>query len=101
MTDNTNEQTTKEKKWGATIFIALLAAIFIFDAIDSYLHPKTPEQIKAESAAAAARSKTALEHTFMLSALCHQQVVCKKYGTARQECATAGDFNNCIKVKLG
>jgi hypothetical protein len=26
---------------------------------------------------------------------------CKKYGAVRQQCAVAGDFNNCIDIKMG
>jgi hypothetical protein len=33
--------------------------------------------------------------------LCHEQLVCTKYKDTRQECAVAGDFNNCINVKMG
>lgn len=27
--------------------------------------------------------------------------MCAKYGSARQECATAGNFDHCIAVKMG
>ena len=31
---------------------------------------------------------------------CLASYVCYRYSDARQNCATAGDFNNCIKVKM-
>ena len=33
--------------------------------------------------------------------LCRLKTVCKTYATVRQDCATAGNFNNCINVKMG
>jgi hypothetical protein len=33
--------------------------------------------------------------------LCHIKLVCAKYGAARQECAVAGNFDNCVNVKIG
>ena len=34
-------------------------------------------------------------------ALCNIASVCKKYGTVRQDCAVAGNFKNCVQVKMG
>jgi hypothetical protein len=34
-------------------------------------------------------------------AYCHQESACNQYSKARQECAVAGDFNNCVAVKVG
>jgi hypothetical protein len=33
--------------------------------------------------------------------LCHEHLVCTKHKDTRQECAIAGDFSNCINVKMG
>jgi hypothetical protein len=33
--------------------------------------------------------------------LCHLESVCENYSTVRQDCATAGNFDNCVKVKMG
>ena len=33
--------------------------------------------------------------------LCGAWNVCQDYSSARQACAVAGDFNNCLRVKLG
>jgi hypothetical protein len=34
-------------------------------------------------------------------ALCELRAVCEKYGATRLECATAGNFNTCLTVKMG
>ena len=33
--------------------------------------------------------------------LCDIRSICRRNTRARQECATAGDFQNCLQVKLG
>lgn len=33
--------------------------------------------------------------------LCHLKSMCFEYASARQACATAGNFDNCIMVKMG
>jgi hypothetical protein len=33
--------------------------------------------------------------------LCKAQTVCRRYAKARQECAIAGDFALCVRVKMG
>jgi hypothetical protein len=33
--------------------------------------------------------------------LCHFAAVCKKYDTVRLECATAGNFKTCLRIKMG
>jgi hypothetical protein len=33
--------------------------------------------------------------------LCHAQTICRHFAKARQECAVAGDLNNCVRVKVG
>jgi hypothetical protein len=47
-------------------------------------------QQKSEAAAARALQK----------AVCETVNVCKKYGTVRQDCAVAGNFKNCVQVKM-
>jgi hypothetical protein len=34
-------------------------------------------------------------------ALCRLKSICKQYGQVRQECATAGSFQTCVRVKMG
>ena len=72
----------------------------------------TPEQKAAEEAArleeeaarlnrqardpVAERQKTQLKQE-----LCHEAKACKKYSEARLECATAGNFKTCLRIKMG
>jgi hypothetical protein len=35
------------------------------------------------------------------SELCHQAAACKKYSEVREECATAGNFKTCARIKMG
>ena len=37
---------------------------------------------------------------FKLS-MCRAAAACKKYGSARLECARAGNIRNCLRVKMG
>jgi hypothetical protein len=63
--------------------------------------PETPAQANARLAAAqlqATVTRQAAERTKMLCAL---RATCSRYGEVRQQCAAAGDFKNCIRVKMG
>jgi hypothetical protein len=33
--------------------------------------------------------------------LCRQATACKKYSKVREECATAGSFKTCLRIKMG
>jgi hypothetical protein len=33
--------------------------------------------------------------------LCKVKSICAQYGHVRQDCATAGNFTNCMRVKMG
>ncbi len=36
-----------------------------------------------------------------ISFLCHVKSLCAQYSIARQQCAVAGNFDNCVSVKMG
>jgi hypothetical protein len=55
------------------------------------------EQVVADARAEAKR-KAALEQRKFL---CKVKSICAQYGEVRQGCATAGNFENCIRVKMG
>ena len=70
--------------------------------------PGTPEQIQARliNRHRAAEMQAANQQRAAAAAqrnrqLCMYEVICEKYGKVRQECATAGNFNTCIEVKMG
>jgi hypothetical protein len=33
--------------------------------------------------------------------VCRQMAICEQYGQLRQECAVAGNFQDCISAKMG
>jgi len=85
---------------GLVVLFALLGALFSWTR-DIPLLPRpqdTPEQIEARRIAAkeAKAAKAAWRN-----ATCKQMNSCQRYGVARQQCAVAGDFNNCIKIRTG
>ncbi|KAA3448058.1 hypothetical protein C7I87_24280 [Mesorhizobium sp. SARCC-RB16n] len=81
--------------------------------------PKTAAQVKLEQEHAAehaaaqakleqeqtaqreARAKADQQSQDHLTNLCKWVDLCREFGDARQACATAGDFQNCLNVKLG
>jgi hypothetical protein len=94
--------------WGA------LAIIIVFGVINSMINPppppapETPAQAEARIEAAqrltteqteqAARDKKNSDYR---DELCHVKLACQNYHTARQDCAVAGNFDNCVRVKIG
>jgi hypothetical protein len=69
--------------WAILIFIAIGTGVF-----DQYM--KTPSQTDQRVA-----QVTAVKH------LCKAIAECSDYANARQACATAGNFDTCMTVKLG
>lgn len=80
----------------------------------------TPEQIRAEAQESARREAEYQEHqartqqgenaarnadsrarAFQTAALCRQKSICTQYGQVRQECAIAGSFQTCVRVRMG
>lgn len=51
------------------------------------------ERLAIEQRAASANQRT--------RALCERQALCRKFGDARQACATAGNLKTCIDIKMG
>jgi hypothetical protein len=65
--------------------------------------PEQPEVVKAREAAAAterAKAKAREAAAVRLDELCERAKTCQRYGAARQQCAVAYDFNNCVKIKM-
>ena len=69
----------------ATVLVVALAAavLMLFDYVDR----RAPKNWQ-------------LDNTWKKT-LCRMPEVCTNYGATRLECATAGNFNNCIHVKMG
>jgi hypothetical protein len=70
----------------AAIVAAALFGIAMLWMLTSLRRASTPEVEKA---------------TAERTELCDREDFCEAYGETRQACATAGDFANCIRVKIG
>jgi hypothetical protein len=77
-----------------------------------YSLSQPPEQARVEQASTAQRAQeweqqqaqrraaAAAKHEETV-AVCRLKSICKQFARARQECATAGSFETCMRVKLG
>ena len=97
----------------ALIFLLLVGSIlyaFVSAAITNW--NKTLEQRVAEEKAAERQNAVlrqsrqheadvAKSKLFEDSRMCRVKAVCERFAAVRQECATAGNFENCVSVKLG
>jgi hypothetical protein len=91
--------TFAKRRPGATFLVALFGVGLGGTAIDRW--NETPDQTQArEAATARAESKRTAERE-RNRLLCKVKSTCAEYGEARQACATAGNFQNCIRVKMG
>jgi hypothetical protein len=100
-----------KRNWIGLAFVALLSAYMLFSVIYGVLYPSSPmtpaqvqEQVSIQAANSAAIRATIEANKYarnLGTALCHQKTICAKLPNIRQECATAGNFDNCIKVKIG
>src|SRR5262249_37204494 len=70
--------------------------------------PPTAAELAAEKERAAAvqawlqeRDRARQQKEELNLALCRQAAACKKYSEARLECATAGNFKTCLRIKMG
>jgi hypothetical protein len=94
----------------ATIFWVGCATLVLWGIV--YRAMLTPEQVRAGQMAEAqqaaqqaqkARQEAAQEKASQERnrALCKLKSTCEQYGRVRQECATAGSFQTCVRVKMG
>jgi hypothetical protein len=82
--------------------LALIVAWAILLALFS--PPTAKDQAKAAANAQARgdrREAASREKSAQALFLCEQAAACKKYDTARLECATAGNLKTCLRIKMG
>ncbi|BCH11912.1 hypothetical protein MesoLj131c_61700 [Mesorhizobium sp. 131-3-5] len=111
-----NTESSKPSKRGPSVFVIfglffLCATILAFAAKVAFptaFLPETPAQkqqrenaVLADIEAKTADAKAKAQQQKRTKDLCHWADVCSTYGKARQDCAVAGDFQNCIDVKMG
>lgn len=51
--------------------------------------------------AAGQNNNSKLEDCKKINYICSQRFMCMEYYRARQDCATAGNINECISIKMG
>jgi hypothetical protein len=83
------------------IFFGIVLLVWVLQMVVPPPAPETPEQIQARRTAQLAQAKAQAAATARQRALCNQQTICTKFATARQECATAGNYKNCVDIKMG
>ena len=96
----------RKKVGPATAVVIILAyvAFLIWIKFLPEAPPPTPEELKQQAAERAQwvegeknRENRARENVYW----CSLAGVCSKYAEARDQCAVAGDFTNCLHVKMG
>ena len=82
--------------------ILALSAVAIW--LDRTKPPPNPDELRAQQAAqqvAQRRREAEVHHEEMERYLCRVASACKKYSDVRLECATAGNFKTCLRIKMG
>jgi hypothetical protein len=88
----------------ATSGLALLIAAFVWWMIAPPPPPPTEEekqaQYRREQQWARERQQREQRRQYERE-LCRLAAACEKYSAIRLECATAGNFKNCLRIKMG
>jgi hypothetical protein len=86
----------------------LIASAVVFACYYVPPPPETPEQVLLRKQEETRRLKLQNEQDERRAQKaeyndywCHKQLICNRYRSARQECAVAGNFENCLHVKIG
>jgi hypothetical protein len=97
---------------GARVFLSILffcITIAVWAKISEWR--ETPEQgqqravvtasaVADQRRAEADRATKAFSRRAFDQSLCRASALCRRFAEARQECATAGDFDNCVKIEV-
>ncbi len=82
-----------------------IAAIICFFAISNLSQNKLPSKadidMQAKSEIRAENAKKLAEKKLEKNRMCLEKSVCKIFAQARQDCATAGNFDTCMEIKMG
>ena len=88
--------------------LALFVVFIIINGIVNPTPPETPAQAEAREkefqrlmAWQKAQAARDIQVAAYRNELCHVKLVCRNYRSARQDCAVAGNFDNCVSVKIG
>jgi len=93
--------------WGIGAFAAIAGIFAIVIRHDTPIKAMTEEQRESYQAEERQREAWRTQQKTEAAAvraqqkeLCETANVCKKYGRVRQDCAVAGNFKNCVQVKM-
>ncbi len=84
--------------------LAILAGVaFLVWARISYTPPppKPEEEAKAQNDRFRSKRAADVAKEDRDRSLCRTALICRHFGEAKQACAVAGDFNSCVRVKVG
>jgi hypothetical protein len=89
---------------GAFLVLTIIVGVIAGAITSPSPPPETPAQAQAREARTAAQvqaRETRAAANELKRSRCRLQSMCAKYGEVRQQCAIAGNFNNCVTVRMG
>jgi hypothetical protein len=88
---------------GSCVFFWLgLIGLAIWASLQPAPPPHTPTEQELREAAIASVAKARQQQKLETERyLCRKKAACEKYDKVRLECATAGSFTTCLRIKLG
>jgi hypothetical protein len=116
--DNMLDQLSKLSAWFDNLFAQIgkafkrpvfgiagaVIAVFVWLSALSLLAPSppnyTPEEMARSAEEEAKRAAERENQREFRRYLCHAAAACRKYSEARLECATAGNFKTCLRIKM-
>lgn len=86
-----------------TLFIFVVIVLIIWAIREIVPEPtsETVEQRRARIEAQQVKLQREASEQQRTRSLCQAAELCRKFGEARQACATAGNYKNCVDIKMG
>jgi hypothetical protein len=79
----------------------LLIPLLMFGLLVWYAMTESPNQAAVEHQRLVREEQIDTQKTQLREQLCLEAEACKKYSEARLDCATAGNFKTCLRIKMG
>jgi hypothetical protein len=93
------------KRQPSVLILLVVGVASVVGAFVALIHPNgfvvTPEELQARADMAQRQEAHRRAENERRKVLCTVKKRCEKYGTVRQECATAGSYQNCVRIKMG
>ena len=96
--------TYTDARWnkpGVTVLVLFIAFSVWLSLTSPHPTPPTAEEIQREKERKAKAADESSQREYYKRSLCIEAAACKKYDKMRLECATAGDFKKCLRIKMG